>query len=68
MLLQAAGGSVTSISAALADNPIAGAPASIPMITKGGLNTITLSLANEYAKEQIRFNAACSRRSEHSIE
>jgi NAD(P)-dependent dehydrogenase (short-subunit alcohol dehydrogenase family) len=57
MLLQAAGGSVTSISAALADNPIAGEPASIPMMTKGGLNAITLSLANEYAKEQIRFNA-----------
>jgi NAD(P)-dependent dehydrogenase (short-subunit alcohol dehydrogenase family) len=57
MLHQGAGGSVTSISAALADNPIEGTPASIPMITKGGLNAITISLANEYAKEQIRFNA-----------
>jgi NAD(P)-dependent dehydrogenase (short-subunit alcohol dehydrogenase family) len=27
------------------------------MITKGGLNTVTISLANEYAKSQIRFNA-----------
>ena len=27
------------------------------MMTKGGLNTITLSLANEYAKNHIRFNA-----------
>jgi NAD(P)-dependent dehydrogenase (short-subunit alcohol dehydrogenase family) len=27
------------------------------MITKGGLNTITRSLAIEYAKENIRFNA-----------
>jgi NAD(P)-dependent dehydrogenase (short-subunit alcohol dehydrogenase family) len=27
------------------------------MITKGGLNAITLSLANEYAKSNIRFNA-----------
>jgi NAD(P)-dependent dehydrogenase (short-subunit alcohol dehydrogenase family) len=27
------------------------------MITKGGLNAVTLSLANEYAKNQIRFNA-----------
>jgi len=51
------GGSVTSISASLADNPIAGVPASIPMMTKGGINAITLSLANEYAKERIRFNA-----------
>jgi len=57
MLLQGSGGSVTTISASLADNPIAGVPASIPMLTKGGLNAITLSLANEYAKNKIRFNA-----------
>jgi NAD(P)-dependent dehydrogenase (short-subunit alcohol dehydrogenase family) len=57
MLLQGTGGSVTSITAALADNPIAGIPASIPMMTKGGIDAITLSLANEYAKRQIRFNA-----------
>lgn len=57
MLSQGRGGSVTTITAALADNPIAGLPASIPMITKGGLNAITLSLASEYAKEKIRFNA-----------
>ena len=57
LLKQGSGGWVTSITAALADNPIAGAPASIPMITKGGLNAITLSLASEYAKSNIRFNA-----------
>ena len=57
MLSQGTGGSVTSITASLADNPIAGLPASIPMITKGGLDAITLSLANEYAKHNIRFNA-----------
>jgi NAD(P)-dependent dehydrogenase (short-subunit alcohol dehydrogenase family) len=57
MLSQGTGGSVTTITAALADNPIAGVPASIPMITKGGLNAITLSLASEYAKNHIRFNA-----------
>jgi NAD(P)-dependent dehydrogenase (short-subunit alcohol dehydrogenase family) len=57
MLSQRSGGSVTSITAALADNPIAGVPASVAMITKGGLNAITLSLANEYAKKNIRFNA-----------
>jgi len=57
MLVQDRGGSVTSISASLADNPIAGVPASIPMMTKGGIDAITLSLANEYAKEKIRFNA-----------
>ena len=57
MLIQRTGGSVTTITAALADNPIAGSPASIPMITKGGLNAVTLSLASEYAKDHIRFNA-----------
>ncbi len=57
MLAQGNGGSVTSISASLADNPVAGVPASVPMMTKGGIDAITLSLANEYAKERIRFNA-----------
>jgi NAD(P)-dependent dehydrogenase (short-subunit alcohol dehydrogenase family) len=57
MLSQGTGGSVTSITASLADNPIAGLPASIPMITKGGLDAITVSLASEYAKSNIRFNA-----------
>ncbi|HEY2466507.1 MAG TPA: SDR family oxidoreductase [Terracidiphilus sp.] len=57
MLAQETGGSVTTITAALADNPMSGAPSSIPMITKGGLNTVTRSLAIEYAKKHIRFNA-----------
>jgi NAD(P)-dependent dehydrogenase (short-subunit alcohol dehydrogenase family) len=57
MLAQGTGGSVTTITASLADNPMAGVPASIPMITKGGLNAITLSLASEFAKRNIRFNA-----------
>jgi len=57
ILSQGSGGSVTNITAALADNPIAGAPASVAMITKGGLNAITISLAIEYAKNNIRFNA-----------
>ena len=57
MLSQGTGGSVTGITAALAENPIAGLPASIPMMTKGGLNAMTISLAGEYAKRDIRFNA-----------
>jgi len=57
MLSQGTGGSVTSITASLAANPIAGLPASIAMITKGGLDAITVSLASEYAKSNIRFNA-----------
>lgn len=57
MLAQKFGGSVVTITAALAANPIAGVKASVPMITKGGLESVTLSLAAEYAKENIRFNA-----------
>src|SRR5215813_3564540 len=57
ILSQGTGGSVTSITASLLENPIAGLPASVPMITKGGLDAITLSLASEYAKNDIRFNA-----------
>jgi NAD(P)-dependent dehydrogenase (short-subunit alcohol dehydrogenase family) len=57
MIAQGTGGSVTTITASLVDNPIVGVNASIPMITKGGLEAITLSLASEYAKANIRFNA-----------
>jgi NAD(P)-dependent dehydrogenase (short-subunit alcohol dehydrogenase family) len=57
MLLQKTGGSVTCITSAMVEHPIAGVNASVPMITKGGLEAITRSLAMEYAKEGIRFNA-----------
>jgi NAD(P)-dependent dehydrogenase (short-subunit alcohol dehydrogenase family) len=57
MQVQKSGGSVVSITASLAANPISGVPASIPMITKGGLEAVLRSLASEYAKEGIRFNA-----------
>ena len=57
MLAQKTGGSIVTITAALATNPIAGVKASVPMITKGGLDTITKHLAIEYAKDGIRFNA-----------
>ena len=56
-MLKQKSGSVVSITASLADHPIAGVNASVSMITKGGLNTVTRSLAIEYAKEGIRFNA-----------
>jgi NAD(P)-dependent dehydrogenase (short-subunit alcohol dehydrogenase family) len=56
-MLQQKSGNVVTITGSLADNPIAGVTASVSMITKGGLNTITRSLAIEYAKQGIRFNA-----------
>ena len=57
MLKQKKGGCVVSISASLANHPIAGASASVPMITKGGIESISKNLAMEYAKKGIRFNA-----------
>jgi NAD(P)-dependent dehydrogenase (short-subunit alcohol dehydrogenase family) len=57
MLMQKTGGSVTSITAATVNHPISGVNGSVPMMTKGGLEAITRSLAMEYAKEGIRFNA-----------
>jgi NAD(P)-dependent dehydrogenase (short-subunit alcohol dehydrogenase family) len=57
MLSQRSGGSVVTITTSLVVNPIAGVTASVPMITKGGLEAVTRSLASEYAKEHIRFNA-----------
>jgi len=57
MLAQNTGGSIVTITAALARNPIRGVPAAVPMITKGGLETVTQHLAMEYAKQGIRVNA-----------
>jgi NAD(P)-dependent dehydrogenase (short-subunit alcohol dehydrogenase family) len=56
MLKQKEGGSVVSITASLADHPIAGVTVSVPMITKGGIESISKNLAMEFAKEGIRFN------------
>lgn len=57
MLAQKSNGSVVNITTSLVVNPIAGVSASVPMITKGGLEAVVRSLASEYAKEHIRFNA-----------
>jgi NAD(P)-dependent dehydrogenase (short-subunit alcohol dehydrogenase family) len=56
-MLKQKSGNVVTITAALADQPVAGVNASVAMITKGGLNTVTRSLAIEYGKDGIRFNA-----------
>jgi NAD(P)-dependent dehydrogenase (short-subunit alcohol dehydrogenase family) len=56
-MLKQKSGCVVTITATLADQPFACDRASVSMLTKGGLNSITRSLAIEYAKEGIRFNA-----------
>jgi NAD(P)-dependent dehydrogenase (short-subunit alcohol dehydrogenase family) len=57
MLTQKTGGSVTCITTAMVEHPIAGVNCSFVMATKGGLEAITRSLSLEYAKDGIRFNA-----------
>jgi NAD(P)-dependent dehydrogenase (short-subunit alcohol dehydrogenase family) len=56
MMAQKSGGSIVSITTSLVEHPIAGVPASVPMITKGGIEAITRNLAIEYAKDGIRVN------------
>lgn len=50
-------GHVVTITTTLADQPIAGVPASVPVLTKGGLNAATAALAIEFANDGVRFNA-----------
>ena len=57
MVAQKSGGSIVSITTTLVDHPIAGVNASVPMITKGGIEAITRNLAIEYARDDIRVNA-----------
>ena len=57
LLEQKRGGSVVNITASIAEHPLAALSASVPMITKGGLNAVSRSLAMEYAKQGIRVNA-----------
>ena len=56
MLAQKSGGSIVSITSSLVDHPIASVTASVAMITKGGIDAISRSLAMEYARDGIRVN------------
>jgi len=57
MLVQNTGGSIVNITTTMVDHPIAGINCAVPMITKGGLEAVTRSLAMEYAKQGILVNA-----------
>jgi NAD(P)-dependent dehydrogenase (short-subunit alcohol dehydrogenase family) len=50
-------GHIVNITGSLADQPLAGVTAAIPVLTKGGLNAVTAALAIEFAHEGIRVNA-----------
>lgn len=57
-LMKAQGsGHIVNVSTTLADQPILGVPATLPILTKGGLNAATKSLAIELSGAGIRVNA-----------
>lgn len=56
-MLQRDSGHIVQITTSLVDQPIAGVPAALASLTKGGLDAVTRSLAIEYAKNGIRVNA-----------
>jgi NAD(P)-dependent dehydrogenase (short-subunit alcohol dehydrogenase family) len=50
-------GHIVNVTTSLVDQPIAGVPAAMAALTKGGLDAVTRSLAIEYAGKGIRVNA-----------
>jgi NAD(P)-dependent dehydrogenase (short-subunit alcohol dehydrogenase family) len=56
-MLQAGSGHIVSITAAIANQPLAALPTALAALTKGGLAAATRSLAIEYATRGIRVNA-----------
>jgi NAD(P)-dependent dehydrogenase (short-subunit alcohol dehydrogenase family) len=56
-MLRRGSGHIISITTSLTDHPIAGVPALLANLTKGGINSATKSLAIEFATNGIRVNA-----------
>jgi NAD(P)-dependent dehydrogenase (short-subunit alcohol dehydrogenase family) len=50
-------GHVVNITASIANQPVAGLPATLASLTKGGLESVVRALAIEFAGEGVRFNA-----------
>lgn len=56
-MLKQGSGHVVNITTSLVNQPIAGVPAALASLTKGGLNAVTQGLAIEFAKAGVRVNA-----------
>lgn len=56
-MLKQGSGHIVTITTSLVDQPIAGVPAALASLTKGGLNAVTKELAIEFAKSGVRVNA-----------
>lgn len=56
-MLKQGSGHIVSITTSIVDQPMAGVPAALASLTKGGLNSVTKSLAIEFAQSGVRVNA-----------
>ena len=56
-MLSQRSGHIVNITTSLVNQPVAGVPAAMASLTKGGLDAVTRSLAIEYADKGIRVNA-----------
>ncbi len=56
-MLSQKSGHIVNITTSMVDQPIAGVPAALASLTKGGLDAVTRGLAIEYADKGIRVNA-----------
>src|SRR5215510_6602526 len=56
-MLSQRSGHIVNITTSLVDQPVAGVPAAMASLTKGGLDAVTRSLAIEYADKGVRVNA-----------
>jgi NAD(P)-dependent dehydrogenase (short-subunit alcohol dehydrogenase family) len=56
-MLSQRSGHIVNVTTSLVDQPIAGVPAAMASLTKGGLDAVTRGLAIEYAGKGIRVNA-----------
>ena len=56
-MLEQRGGHIVNITTSLVEQPLAGVPAAMAALTKGGLDAVTRALAIEYADRGVRVNA-----------
>lgn len=56
-MLKRGSGHIVNITTSLVNQPMAGMPAALASLTKGGLNAVTQSLAMEFSKSGVRVNA-----------
>lgn len=59
-MIKAGGGAIINVGTVLVDHAIAGFPASAPVASKGAIHALTLQLAAEFGKDNIRVNTVAA--------